>query len=258
MRKRTGAVAAIAGAVIFVAGAPPASAVPMDYSLKWLGTGSWYATATLSGDLPSHGFFLSDTTTLMSSGVITSFDLTIFDPSTSSTFNYSIGDFSYYSWDTGDGGSNTLDLTRELVGQTTASGVWGSMGPDADGDFNFFQADPNVTLPGPFPGGTGRFTFNTGDSSSFALVSFAPVPGAGDAGPARCRARRRGGAAPAARSRARARLTLACPARAPRQQCGDVRGGAHGPENSASTRPAGRKRCAGNRSSRPRPGRARC
>jgi hypothetical protein len=90
---------------------------------------------------------------------------------------YTLGDFEGISFDTGDA---TLDLSRQLVGQPTPGGPWGTPSGDA-GDFNLFSPDG--------PNGVYFFTLFSGgpDGVPMALQSMTPnapvdVPATTDAG----------------------------------------------------------------------------
>jgi hypothetical protein len=80
--------------------------------------------------------------------------------------------FNFINFNTGGA---TLDLTTELVGQTTVGGPWGQTGlVGANGDFNLFS---NFTDPAA-PNGTDFFELTTEglNGDIMALTSFRPVP----------------------------------------------------------------------------------
>jgi hypothetical protein len=86
---------------------------------------------------------------------------------------FGLSDFSSdgFFWNTNGA---TLDLTKQLVGQPTAGGPWGTCFDGTCGDFNLFGSG---TAPTPF----NFFTLNTYTNSTpgfpIILTSFAPVPG---------------------------------------------------------------------------------
>ncbi len=95
---------------------------------------------------------------------------------------FGLGDFGGLIWDTGGA---TLDLTRELIGQTVGSSTWGASN---GGDFNLFGPDfggvaaiPAIGLADPVdavaPNGTSAFVLSTngGKGDAMQLISMKPT-----------------------------------------------------------------------------------
>jgi hypothetical protein len=114
------------------------------------------------------------------SDFITALSLTVSGAGTGNG-TFGLGDFSpgalgdTFRWSTNDA---TLDLTNQLVGQSTPGGPWGTCFTGACGDFNLFGS-------GNAPFGINFFTLLTGgapgevgDHFRITLTSFAPVSAA--------------------------------------------------------------------------------
>jgi hypothetical protein len=108
---------------------------------------------------------------------ISALSLTVSGASGAGNGTFGLSDFSpgsnsnQFAWSTG---GTTLDLTKQLVGQTTSGGPWGTCFDGTCGDFNLFGS-------GTAPVGTNFFTLTTYSNSiagqAMVLTSFAPVPG---------------------------------------------------------------------------------
>jgi hypothetical protein len=178
-----GVIAFFSGSSLF----PPAKAdVFQTFDVEWSSGGTNPATASalitfditnLPNPNPASNSALSPV-----SNFITALSLTVSgasNPAGNGTFGLSdfISNLDHpnaFAWSTNGA---TLDLTKQLVGQTggslPASG-WGSCTTGACGDFNLFGT-------GTAPVGTAVFTLTTYSNSTsgqaMVLTSFAPVPG---------------------------------------------------------------------------------
>jgi len=173
-------VCAIGVVIAFFSGSslfPPAKAdVFQTFDVKWSGVGnSAAASALITFDLTtlpnpnSNPGALSPVTKY-----ITALSLTV------SGAGAGNGTFGLSDFSPGNGGDTffwstngaTLDLTKQLVGQPTAGGPWGTCIAGACGDFNLFGS-------GNAPTGTDFFTLTTFSGGDIRLISFAPtaVPG---------------------------------------------------------------------------------
>lgn len=156
--------------------APGASAVLIEYDIRWEGIDGSSAIAT--------GMITADTDVLPNPTGMGIF----FDPFAAFGFsNFMIqisgaasgngtfieSDFYQVAWSTGGG---TLDLTMELVGQPTSAAPWATQGGTA-GDFNVFANNANA------PNGSEPFVLQTSDGTGdrLKIVSFEPknVPDGG-------------------------------------------------------------------------------
>jgi hypothetical protein len=185
-------VCAIGVVIAFFSGSslfPPAKAdVFQTFDVEWSSGGTNPATASalitfditnLPNPNPGGNFALSPVSKYITALSLTvsgasnpagngTFGLSDFSPGSNPTFPDS------FFWTTNGA---TLDLTKQLVGQTggslPASG-WGTCTTGACGDFNLFGT-------GFAPVGTGIFTLTTYSNSvpgqAMVLTSFAPVPG---------------------------------------------------------------------------------
>jgi hypothetical protein len=181
-------VCAIGVLIAFFSGSslfPPAKAdVFQTFDVEWSsgGTNPATASALITFDLttlpnPNPG---SNTPLSPVSNFITALSLTVSgasNPAGNGTFglsDFSPGSQGRFFWSTNGA---TLDLTKQLVGQTggsiPASG-WGTCFDATCGDFNLFGS-------GFAPVGTAPFTLTTYSNSTagqaMVLTSFAPVPG---------------------------------------------------------------------------------
>lgn len=91
---------------------------------------------------------------------------------------FALSDFDFFMWTSNATPEWPLDLSRELVGQTTTGGPWGSdfSNEALTGEFNIFA---NLEL-NPFApnsaGGAFRIATNGGQGDELVLTSFRPVP----------------------------------------------------------------------------------
>ncbi len=91
---------------------------------------------------------------------------------------FGLSDFDFFMWTSGATQESPLDLSRELIGQATTGGPWGSDFSNAamTGDFNIFA---NLEL-NPFApnsdGAAFRIATNGGTGDVLTLTSFRPVP----------------------------------------------------------------------------------
>jgi hypothetical protein len=108
------------------------------------------------------------------SDFITALSLTV-SVAGSANGTFGLNDFSpgsfgdTFRWSTNNA---TLDLTTQLVGQSTPGGPWGTCFDGACGDFNLFGSNPA-------PHGSNFFTLATANNLDMQLTSFTPaaVPG---------------------------------------------------------------------------------
>ncbi|MFK7886543.1 MAG: hypothetical protein AB8G16_06705 [Gammaproteobacteria bacterium] len=151
-----------------------AQAALLTFNLGWSGSAlgnSASATAVLVVDdeiLPNPGSTgLNGESVLFGDLGIVSFDIVVTGAS-SGNGSFSTSDFIVAAWDTG---GMALDLTTELVGQTTTGAGWGTS-DSSSGDFNVFT---NI---GSAPSGTFFFTLTTdsGLGDDMLLTNFTPVP----------------------------------------------------------------------------------
>jgi hypothetical protein len=172
-------VCAIGVLIAFFSGSslfPPAKAdVFQTFDVEWSsgGTNPATASALITFDLttlpnPNPG---SNTPLSPVSNFITALSLTVSGAGTGNG-TFGLNDLSnFFAWSTNGA---TLDLTKQLVGQSTPGGPWGTCFNEACGDFNF-------TGSGNVPHGTAPFTLTTagGLGLNMTLTSFAPaaVPG---------------------------------------------------------------------------------
>lgn len=87
---------------------------------------------------------------------------------------FGLTDFDAFLWSTKTPGES-LDLSQELIGQTTTGGPWGSdFGLDSNtGDFNLIAA---LASGAPFTTGSFIMATDEGNGEQMNLISFRPVP----------------------------------------------------------------------------------
>jgi hypothetical protein len=148
--------------------APAKADVFQAFDVEWSGA-SLNNTATASALItfnlttlpnPNLNFSLSPV-----SDFITALSLTVSGAGTGNG-TFGLNDFTSageFRWSTNDA---TLDLTTQLVGQSTPGGPWGTCFPC--GDFNLFGSFPA-------PRGTAAFVLTTANELNMRLTSFAPV-----------------------------------------------------------------------------------
>ena len=175
-------IALLCGSSLF---APAKADVFQTFDVEWsgasLGNGAT-ASALITFDLTTlpnpHSIVnnpIGDATFSPVTNFITALSLTVSGAGTGNG-TFGLNDFSPGSLgDTFRWGTNaTLDLTTQLVGQSTPGGPWGTCFTGACGDFNLFGS-------GNAPHGTNFFTLTTGGAGALGmqLTSFAPaaVPG---------------------------------------------------------------------------------
>lgn len=167
-----------------------------DFILEWSGE-SFQNGATATGHIsiddavllnPGHNNFFTNP------GWVTAFDITV-EGSLAGDGTWTLADYEDIVLDTDYGPLprgglegepvTALDFTKELVGQPTSNGQWGT--PDGNnGDFNIFTAGGPIRGLNPIPYGTFYFTITIGDfgggdidrggSEQLLLTSFRPVP----------------------------------------------------------------------------------
>ncbi len=110
----------------------------------------------------------------LSPGVeVVDFSLTV-TGAVSGNGHFQLSDFEFFAWSTKTD-TESLDYSRELVGQATLGGPWGTdFGYEANaGDFNLYAVE-NSGAPSIF--GTFQIAANEGLGDTMGLVSFRPVP----------------------------------------------------------------------------------
>jgi hypothetical protein len=176
--------AGVIGVLIAIFCGPAKADVFRTFDVEWSGAGAMpannaTASALITFDLTTlpnpnsnSNEFLFPVTKF-----ITALSLTVSGAGTGNgTFglnDFSPGSASIFAWSTNGA---TLDLTKQLVGQSTPGGPWGTCADGTCGDFNLFGT-------GNAPIGIGPFTLATAGNGVAALdmtlTSFAPaaVPG---------------------------------------------------------------------------------
>lgn len=110
----------------------------------------------------------SNYTWLFQGAEVADFTLTI-SGAASGNGSFGSSDFDGFAWNT----VSELDLSRELIGQETGYGGWGSTFDGLTGDFNLFAVQNSGA---PFAGGSFLLVANEGFGNIMNLVSFRPVP----------------------------------------------------------------------------------
>jgi hypothetical protein len=100
---------------------------------------------------------------------VNSFSITV-TGANSGNGTFSLADYNNFFLDTSGG---TLDFTKQLVGQPTSNGLWGTTSFGNGGDFNIISNFSNLDT----PTGVSEFLIATsgGSGDSLQLTSFAPL-----------------------------------------------------------------------------------
>jgi len=106
---------------------------------------------------------------------VTDFTITISDAE-SGNGTFGLSEFDFFMWNTSVTEAWPLDLSREVFGQNTTGGAWGSdHSSDAlTGDFNLFAIESSLAPTS--DGGAFRIATNAGYGDRLNLTSFRPVP----------------------------------------------------------------------------------
>ena len=161
----------ICGILLMCASQVQASSV--EYRAKWSGVSylnqaTAIALMTIDTEVwPNPANFMSSST---SAAGITKLNMTVSGASSGNGI-FNLADFGTTYWGTNGA---TLDMSRELVGQSTSGQTFGSTS-GSGGEFNFFPAANGNPAT---PSGSWYFTLTTngGNGDSMVLTSFAPVP----------------------------------------------------------------------------------
>jgi hypothetical protein len=165
---------AFLAAVACLASAGPAAAGLMTFDLTWSGS-------ALGNNATATGQITIDTSLLPNpspgpvdiSGDVTAFSITV-SGSSSGNGTFGLADFAFtgvsgnITWNTNGG---TLDLTKELIGQSTSNMPWGTTHDGTSGDFNIFNNGTDLAA----PSGTDPFVLTTSGGDAMDLTSFAPA-----------------------------------------------------------------------------------
>ena len=162
-----------AAALLFITlCAGPVQAEIKTFDLAWSGA-SFGNNATATGRITIDDTVLPNPSRRLIFGFeqfgVTSLTVTV-SGAISGNGTFTLADFDDATWDSGDIGNATLDLTRELVGQATDGGPWGTQNGSA-GEFTLFSFDglaPSAS--GPFEIATAR-----GSGDRLLLTNFTPT-----------------------------------------------------------------------------------
>ena len=154
-------------ATLLVIGPMAGNAALIDFNLDWSGR-SFGNNAVATGNIVIDDTLLNNPGFTGGTAWVNAFSITISGASAGNG-TFGLSDFGNIIFST----NVALDLTRELVGQPSGSGTWGTTA-GCCGDFNIFSNNINNAA----PHGTLHFRITTDGrrGDSLLLTSFRPVP----------------------------------------------------------------------------------